>query len=58
MSSRSEPPGPAAKHEHAAGIGVGLQTVLAEPGQAIDALAEVHRLDGDQDRIYVKPPVM
>jgi hypothetical protein len=43
-------PGPsAAEDEDRAGIGIALELVPAEPGQSINAFAEIHGLDGHQN---------
>ena len=43
-------PGPsAAEDEDCAGKGIALELVPAEPGQSVNAFAEVHGLDGYQN---------
>ena len=43
-------PGPAAaENEYRSGIGIALELVPTEPGQSINAFAEIHGLDGYQN---------
>ena len=41
--------GPVAKYKHGTTEGILLESLLAKPSQAIDSLAEVHRLHRDQN---------